>query len=102
MAIAFDQYYEPPNLSGHVYLRLAKGIASGYKAPGATKLSKIREGPFKILRKVLLLAYELELPKSYRIHPVISVIHLKQAPESDEYKRAVAEPSPLIVDGEEH
>jgi hypothetical protein len=45
------------------------------------------------------LAYELDLPSSYHIHPVISVVHLEQY-FPDEFDRPQRPPpAPLIVDG---
>ena len=61
-----------------VMLRLHRG----YKVPGQEnrKFSHQREGPFKVLERVGSLAYRLELPPVYRIHPVISVAHLEKLP----------------------
>ena len=54
---------------------------TGYTLPHLTTLSPIKMGLFKILKKVHKLAYEIDMPKSLGIHPVISVVHLEQAPE---------------------
>ena len=53
------------------WLRLHRG----YCLPGKPnrKLSQQRMGPFKILERIGQLAYRLELPERYKIHPVISV-----------------------------
>lgn len=52
-----------------VYVRLHKG----YKLPGkvSKKLGNQRCGPFPVVRRVGLLAYELKLPDRWKIHPVI-------------------------------
>ena len=70
-----------------VYLRLHHG----YNLPGMgnRKLSNQQTGPFKIIKKVGSLAYKLELPRTMRIHPVISVAHLEPCPDpaKDPYNR---------------
>jgi hypothetical protein len=50
------------------------------------KLDYKRLGPFKVLRKVSDLAYELKLPSSFKIHPVISTSRLELA-KPDEWHR---------------
>lgn len=58
-------------------------------------------GPFKIKRKVNDLAYELELPDSMHIHPIISVAHLEQHVPDDWNRVRPDKPGPVLVDGEE-
>ena len=45
----------------------AKNISLTY---GSSKLAPRRHGPFKILHVVSPVAYELELPEHWKIHPV--------------------------------
>jgi hypothetical protein len=54
-----------------VYVKLGKG----YSLPGKLKCkwSPLRSGPHKIIRKVNLLAYELDFPKHWRVHPVLFI-----------------------------
>lgn len=62
----------------------------GYRLPSQPnrKLSQQRCGPFLIKRRVGRLAYELELPPAWRVHPVVSVAQLEPAPaEKDPYQR---------------
>jgi len=62
--------------SGYAFLRLG----AGYSIPATRKqnLAPQRIGPFKILEVVWKgKAYRLQLPPYYRIHPVISIIHLE-------------------------
>ena len=106
MALAYDKTHKPIELSGAAYIRLVRGGKIGYQSPdGSSKLSPIREGPFRIVRRVGKLAYELELPKDWKIHPVISIIHLEQA-HDDEYDRpypSLQDAAPILVgDQEEH
>ncbi|ERF69335.1 hypothetical protein EPUS_09241 [Endocarpon pusillum Z07020] len=85
MAFFFDEKHEPPHFQGKVFI--------------SSKLSTIRMGPYPIKRRVGQLAYELELPSHTRIHPVISCVHLEPFHE-DAHERRMAEPVPIIVDGE--
>jgi hypothetical protein len=56
-------------------------------------------GPFPIPNKVDNLAYELKLPSSMKMQPVVSVIYLKQAKEDNcERETTVAAPGFVIVD----
>ena len=50
-------------------LQLKKGMAR--------KLTDKWAGPFKILKKLSSVAYELELPKTWKIHPVFHISLLK-------------------------
>jgi len=92
----------------HKDLSLAVGdkayirLGAGYKLRGIpkAKLGLQRVGPFAILEKVGGLAYKLDLPGGWKIHPVISVVHLEPAKE-DPFDREVAPPPPLEVEGEE-
>jgi hypothetical protein len=101
MAIIFDAKHRPPRLEGKVFLKVTKLGKPGYHVPNQSSLSPKKLGPFRIIRKVSPLAYELELPDSMRNHPVISVIHLEQAKE-DPFERTVpTTPPPLTENGEE-
>lgn len=71
----------------YTYLRLHRG----YHLPGkpSRKLSQQFCGPFLIKKRVGMLAYELDLPSHWRIHPVISVAQLEPSPTpgSDPFHR---------------
>jgi hypothetical protein len=97
MAIQFDKDHTPPFFQGQVWLKLVKAGSHGYRLPASNKLSPIRTGPFQIIRRVGNLAYELDLPKTMRIHPVMSCIHLEQY-EEDPHGRKLTPPAPLVVD----
>jgi len=81
-----------------VYLRLGHG----YKLQGIpkAKLGDQRTGPFRIAEKIGELAYRLELPETWKVHPVISVAQLELY-RPDPFERAPAPPTPVVVDGEE-
>ena len=87
-----------------VYISMAHGSDPGYRLPGGNaKLSERRVGPFTVIEPVGDLAYRLELPAKWRIHPVISVAHLEQH-HDDSYGRDIPVPPDVIADesGETH
>ena len=61
-----------------VYLRLQPYRQSSLKKKGAEKLQPHFYGPYKIIRKVREVAYELELPQESKIHNVFHVSNLKK------------------------
>jgi hypothetical protein len=84
-----------------VYLRLHKG----YHLPGKPnrKWSPQRAGPFKVVRKIHRLAYELDFPAAWRVHPVVSVAQLyKPAQGTDPFERKPEVPDAVTVNGETH
>ena len=71
-----------------------------YTLPGKPnrKYSQQRAGKFTIKRKVSHLAYELDLPESWHIHPVISIAHLfpcQDNSDPDPFNRTQPPPGPL-------
>ncbi len=55
-------------------------------------------GPFKVLKKVGRLAYRLDFPSHWQIHPVVSVAHLELVPKgSDPINRPLQEQPPAVV-----
>ncbi|SLM36395.1 reverse partial [Lasallia pustulata] len=80
-----------------VFIKLHKG----YTLPSVTnrKLSNQRAGPLKIVKKIGLLAYRLDIPVNWKIHPVISVAQLEPAPKgSDPYEREDRPSNPPAVE----
>ena len=61
-----------------VYLRLQPYKQSSLKKKGAEKLKPRFYGPFKVVRKVGEVAYELELPEESKIHNLFLVSNLKK------------------------
>ena len=42
------------------------------------KLLMRYDGPFKIVKKISLVFYQLHMPASYGIHPVLNIAHLEK------------------------
>ena len=85
----------------HVLLRLHKG----YNIPSSTilgrKLSQQYAGPFRIIEKIGSLAYKLDLPKHWRVHPVFTVAQLEPCPDpsTDLFQRSRPEhPDSIFVE----
>ena len=62
-----------------VYLRLQPYRQSTLKQKGAEKLKPRFYGPYRVIRRVGQVAYELELPQGSKIHNVFHVSCLKKA-----------------------
>ena len=65
------------------------------------KLRRQWIGPFSIAKVISPVAYRLDLPPTWRIHPIFHVSNLKRFHRSEEFKRVERPPSPIVVDGEE-
>ena len=107
-AMAMKRYYDLHHcptffkVGGLVNLRLHRG----YSMPSIMnhKIDQQFAGPFAITKRIGRLAYELDLPNTTKIYPVISVAHLEPAtkPEEDPFHRQRPAQNPLIiVDGQE-
>lgn len=63
---------------------LVNRLHRGYRIPVITsrKIGQQLVRPFKVLKRIGRLAYQLELPDNIRIHDVISIAHLEPATDS--------------------
>ena len=67
-----------------------------------TKIRRHYLGPFKVVKIISPVAYTLELPSSWRIHPTFHVEKLKKFERSEEFKRNIGSPpEALAVEGEQ-
>jgi hypothetical protein len=62
-----------------VFLRLQPYRQSSMKKNGAKKLNSIFYGPYRIMRRVGKVSYEIELPEGRNIHNVFHVYCLKKS-----------------------
>ena len=60
-----------------------------------------REGPFKITKVLSSLSYQLEIPKSWKIHPVFHTSILTPDKENDIHGPNFPQPPPDLINGEE-
>ena len=66
-----------------------------------TKLRRRWVGPFRVSKVVSPVAYGLDLPPRWKIHPVFHVSNLKRYFRSDQFARVEQPPPPVLVEGEE-
>ena len=66
-----------------------------------SKLHRHWIGPYRVARVISPVAYGLDLPPTWRIHPIFHVSNLKRFHRSEEFEREERPPSPIVVDGEE-
>jgi len=75
MAIYYDKKHTPITFKpgDKVFITIITGIQPGYHLLNNVfmKLSEYRVGPFTILNTVGRLAYKLDIPKPWNIHPVM-------------------------------
>jgi hypothetical protein len=87
----YDKKHLPMFLKVDDYALLR--LHRGYNIPSikclGPKLSQQYVGPFRVKEKVGPLAYKLNLPLRWRIHPVFTIAQLEPcpAPESDSFQR---------------
>ena len=94
-------------LGDWVYLRLQPHKQTTLKQGGKYKLEPRFYGPYKVLRKVGEVAYEVELPAASKIHNIFHVSSLKKVvgqqvtiqtelPELDEEGKLILEPEAIL------
>jgi hypothetical protein len=66
-----------------------------------TKLAPKRQGPFKIVKKISSVAYQLELPPAWNIHNVFHASLLLPYRETPSYGPNFIRPPPELIGGED-
>jgi hypothetical protein len=102
MSIYYDKRHAPISfkVGDLAYVRVSAPMQPGYHLSNETsthKLSQQRIGPFKIIDKVGRLAYKLEIPSTWKIHPVVSVAHLE--PHTPDPFERTEVPVPDLLEG---
>ena len=103
--LTYDRKHQPlfMKVGEWAMLRLHKGYSIPATVGVTKKLTQQYVGPFRILEKVGHLAYKLDVPRDWRIHPVFSVAQLEPAPPPalDPFSRPIpSEPPPVFVEGD--
>ena len=85
----YDARHTPRHFSvgDKVLLRIGRGYNIPTNALISRKLGQQYAGLFTVLERVGRLAYRLDLPSAWKVHPVISVQHLEPAPFPDPFDR---------------
>lgn len=100
----YDKKHQPLFLKegSWAYLRMHHGYSIPLPKNMTAKWSQRRIGPFKIIKKIGNLAYRLNLPAHWKIHPVVSIQQLEPAPdEPDPYNRVPYDNPPSVyVEGD--
>lgn len=102
---AYDKKHQAIHLREGEYalLRLHKGYNIPSTKVLGPKLSQQYAGPFRILEKIGNLAYRLELPEHWRIHPVFTIAQLEPCadPTKDPFRRPRPDlPASVHVNGD--
>ena len=87
----YDQKHKPltMQIGDWALLRLHRGYNISSTARIGRKLSQQYVGPFRIVERVGSLAYKLDIPDNWRIHPVFTIAQLEPCSSStdDAFKR---------------
>jgi hypothetical protein len=67
----------------------------------ATKLNPKRYGPFRVIKEISPVAYQLQLPPSLNIHPVFHASLLSPYSETPSHGPNFSRPPPDLIDNEE-
>ena len=97
----YDRRHQPKHfdVGDKVLLRIGRGYNIPVNDAISRKLGQQYAGLFTVVERVGRLAYRLQLPPTWRIHPVISVQHLEPAPSPDPFNRELPQdPEPTYDD----
>jgi len=99
----YDRKHQPlaMRVGDYALLRLHRG----YSIPAITnkKLGQQYVGPFRIIDRIGQLAYKLDIPPHWRVHPVFTVAQLEPcpSPKNDPFNRPRPEEPPTVfVEGD--
>ena len=67
----------------------------------ATKLNPKHYGPFRVIKEISLVAYQLQLPPSWNIHPVFHASLISPYSETPSYGPNFSRPPPDLINNEE-
>ena len=100
-----NQKHQPANLAvgDWAQIRLHKGYNIPSTAVLGSKLSQQYTAPFRVIEKIGRLAYRLDIPREWTIHPVFSIAQLEPCPNpaEDPFRRArPTNPDPVYVEGD--
>ena len=99
----YDRRHQPMfmKVGDQALLRLHKGYSIPSTANVTNKLSQQYIRPFRIIEKVGRLAYRLQLPEHWTIHPVFTVAQLEPWQGPDPFNRPHPnEPPSVFVEGD--
>jgi len=88
--------YKPFKLDDQVWLE-ATNLQTTHPT---AKLAPKQYGPFKVLKKVSNIVYQLELPSQWKIHNVFHTSLLTPYVETEQHRPNYPEPPPDIIKGE--
>lgn len=102
--VTYDWKHQPlfMKIREWAMFRLHKEYSIPATAGVTQKLTQQYVSPFRIVEKVGRLAYRLDIPPNWRIHPVFSVTQLEPAPPpaKDPFGRPFpSNPPPVFVEG---
>ena len=90
-----DEKYEV----GDKVVLSTRHISANQQLP--SKLRRRWIGRYRVAKVISPVAYGLDLPPAWRIHPIFHVSNLKRFHRSTEFEREEKSSSPMVVDGEE-
>ena len=101
----YDEKHLPRTfqVGDYALLKLHKGYNIPSAAELGRKLGQQYAGPFPVVEKIGSLAYRIELPSHWRIHPVVSIAQLEPSapPSADPFSRPrPTRREPVYVDGD--
>ena len=102
---SYDEKHKPVYMreGDYALIRLHHGYDIPSTAVLGRKYSQQYVGPFRVLKRVGRLAYRLDLPAHWRIHPVLSIAQLEPAPapKDDPFQRPKPDhPDSVFVEGD--